>query len=56
MSNYSFSLQKGNYVEANGPVMKLEYHTNMKKEIGMIEGDIGITLILKLIISKIDEK
>lgn len=48
MSKHLGTLQVGDEVECKGPIMKLEYHPNMKKKIGMIAGGSGITPMLQV--------
>ncbi|KAK2966287.1 hypothetical protein RJ640_018098 [Escallonia rubra] len=49
MSQHFASLKPGDVVEVKGPIEKLRYNPNMKKEIGMIAGGTGITPMLQVI-------
>ncbi|XP_058074528.1 NADH-cytochrome b5 reductase-like protein [Magnolia sinica] len=49
MSQYLASLKPGDVVEVKGPIEKLRYSPNMKKNIGMIAGGTGITPMLQII-------
>lgn len=48
VSKYLCSLKAGDYVQVKGPVPKLPYTANMKKQIGMIAGGSGITPMLQI--------
>lgn len=59
MSKHIGSLQVGDTLEFKGPIQKLEYQPNMKKQIGMIAGGSGITPMLQVadaILSNPDDK
>lgn len=49
MSQHFASLKPGDKVEVKGPIEKLRYSPNMKKQIGMIAGGSGITPMLQII-------
>jgi len=49
MSGYFHSLKPGDRVEIKGPIQKLKYQPNMKKQIGLLAGGTGITPCLQLI-------
>lgn len=49
MSQHFASLKPGDKVEVKGPIEKLRYSPNMKKQIGMIAGGSGITPMLQVI-------
>ncbi|CAL9122185.1 NADH-cytochrome b5 reductase-like protein [Musa acuminata AAA Group] len=49
MSQHFATLQPGDVVEVKGPIEKLRYSPNMKKDIGMIAGGTGITPMLQVI-------
>ncbi|KAK1258974.1 NADH-cytochrome b5 reductase-like protein [Acorus gramineus] len=49
MSQHFASLKPGDVLEVKGPIEKLRYSPNMKKEIGMIAGGTGITPMLQII-------
>ncbi|KAH7850023.1 hypothetical protein Vadar_026632 [Vaccinium darrowii] len=49
MSQHFASLKPGDVVEVKGPIEKLRYSPNMKKQIGMIAGGTGITPMLQVI-------
>ncbi|XP_077211051.1 FAD/NAD(P)-binding oxidoreductase isoform X2 [Tasmannia lanceolata] len=49
MSQYLASLKPGDIVEVKGPIEKLRYSPNMKKNIGMVAGGTGITPMLQII-------
>ncbi|XP_014507143.1 NADH-cytochrome b5 reductase-like protein [Vigna radiata var. radiata] len=49
MSQHFASLKPGDVVEVKGPIEKLRYTPNMKKQIGMIAGGSGITPMLQVI-------
>jgi len=49
MSSYLDSLSKGAKVSLKGPVPKIAYQPNMKKEIGMLAGGTGITPMLQVL-------
>jgi len=49
VSKYFGGLKEGDNVELKGPVAKLEYKPNMKKEIGMLAGGTGITPMLQVL-------
>ncbi|WVZ72492.1 hypothetical protein U9M48_020942 [Paspalum notatum var. saurae] len=49
MSQYFASLKPGDVVEVKGPIEKLKYSPNMKKQIGMIAGGTGITPMLQVV-------
>ncbi|CAD5185994.1 unnamed protein product [Musa acuminata subsp. malaccensis] len=49
MSQHFATLQPGDVVEVKGPIEKLRYSPNMKKNIGMIAGGTGITPMLQVI-------
>jgi cytochrome-b5 reductase len=49
MSQHIAHLQPGDTLEVKGPIPKLPYKRNMKKEIGMIAGGTGITPMLQVI-------
>uniref|UniRef100_A0A0E0MS16 NADH-cytochrome b5 reductase n=1 Tax=Oryza rufipogon TaxID=4529 RepID=A0A0E0MS16_ORYRU len=49
MSQYFASLKPGDVVEVKGPIEKLRYSPNMKKQIGMIAGGTGITPMLQVV-------
>ncbi|KAJ4708303.1 NADH-cytochrome b5 reductase [Melia azedarach] len=49
MSQHFASLKAGDVVEVKGPIEKLRYSPNMKKNIGMIAGGTGITPMLQVI-------
>lgn len=49
MSQHFATLQPGDVVEVKGPIEKLRYNPNMKKNIGMIAGGTGITPMLQVI-------
>ncbi|XP_057967193.1 NADH-cytochrome b5 reductase-like protein [Malania oleifera] len=49
MSQHFASLKPGDVVEVKGPIEKLRYSPNMKKNIGMIAGGTGITPMLQVI-------
>ncbi|KAK3029093.1 hypothetical protein RJ639_039237 [Escallonia herrerae] len=49
MSQHFASLKPGDVVEVKGPIEKLRYNPDMKKEIGMIAGGTGITPMLQVI-------
>ncbi|XP_042492355.1 NADH-cytochrome b5 reductase-like protein [Macadamia integrifolia] len=49
MSQYFANLKKGDVLEVKGPIQKLRYTPNMKKNIGMIAGGSGITPMLQII-------
>jgi len=48
-SNYIFNLKKGDKLEVKGPFAKIQYKSNMKKNIGMIAGGTGVTPMLQVI-------
>ncbi|KAG0595387.1 hypothetical protein M758_UG162300 [Ceratodon purpureus] len=48
MSQRIARLNLGDSLEMRGPVVELQYKANMKKHLGMIAGDIGITYMLQL--------
>jgi cytochrome-b5 reductase len=48
MSKHIHSLKAGDQLELKGPMPKLKYTPNMKKEIGMIAGGSGITPMLQV--------
>ncbi|PVU95894.1 hypothetical protein BB561_001528 [Smittium simulii] len=54
MSNHIFNLSVGDELLIKGPITKLNYEPNMRKEIGMIAGGTGITPMLQ-VINKITE-
>nr|CAB3472034.1 unnamed protein product [Digitaria exilis] len=49
MSQYFASLKPGDVVEVKGPIEKLRYSPNMKKQIGMVAGGTGITPMLQVV-------
>ncbi|KAF6164581.1 hypothetical protein GIB67_025407 [Kingdonia uniflora] len=49
MSQHLSSLKPGDVVEVKGPIEKLRYTPNMKRNIGMIAGGSGITPMLQII-------
>ncbi|XP_043700811.1 NADH-cytochrome b5 reductase-like protein [Telopea speciosissima] len=49
MSQHLASLKPGDLLEVKGPIEKLRYTPNMKKNIGMIAGGTGITPMLQII-------
>ncbi|XP_043723135.1 NADH-cytochrome b5 reductase-like protein [Telopea speciosissima] len=49
MSQYFASLKPGDVLDVKGPIQKLKYTPNMKKNIGMIAGGSGITPMLQII-------
>ncbi|KAI3982035.1 hypothetical protein MKX01_018941 [Papaver californicum] len=49
MSQHLANLKLADVIEVKGPKVKLRYTPNMKKHIGMIEGDSGITPMLQVI-------
>lgn len=49
MSQHIGSLKPGDTLEVKGPIPKLPYKPNMKKNIGMIAGGTGITPMLQVI-------
>lgn len=49
MSQHFASLKPGDVIEVKGPIDKLRYTPNMKKNIGMIAGGTGITPMLQVI-------
>ncbi|KAJ4958160.1 hypothetical protein NE237_025271 [Protea cynaroides] len=49
MSQHLASLKPGDVLEVKGPIEKLRYTPNMKKNIGMIAGGTGITPMLQII-------
>ncbi|KAG0572234.1 hypothetical protein KC19_VG078400 [Ceratodon purpureus] len=49
MSQRIARLNLGDSLEMRGPVVELQYKVNMKKHLGLIAGDIGITYMLQLI-------
>ncbi|THU52977.1 hypothetical protein C4D60_Mb10t09600 [Musa balbisiana] len=49
MSQHFATLKPGDVVEVKGPIEKLRYSPNMKKNIGMIAGGTGITPMLQVI-------
>eukprot|EP00299_Pterocystis_sp_00344_P014934 c7436_g1_i1.p1 GENE.c7436_g1_i1~~c7436_g1_i1.p1 ORF type:complete len:305 (-),score=78.74 c7436_g1_i1:36-950(-) len=49
MSRHIFSLQPGDELEMKGPITKIPYVANMKKEIGMIAGGTGITPMFQVL-------
>ncbi|PVU95860.1 hypothetical protein BB561_001521 [Smittium simulii] len=54
MSKHIFNLSVGDELLIKGPITKLKYEPNMRKEIGMIAGGTGITPMLQ-VINKITE-
>eukprot|EP00898_Chlorokybus_atmophyticus_P007618 jgi/Chlat1/7858/Chrsp66S07301 len=49
MSKHIASLNPGDRLEVKGPILKIPYKANMKKDIGMIAGGTGITPMLQVI-------
>jgi len=49
MSQHIHSLKPGDKLEIKGPLPKLQYKANMKREIGMVAGGTGITPMLQVI-------
>ncbi|GJN05662.1 hypothetical protein PR202_ga23311 [Eleusine coracana subsp. coracana] len=49
MSQYFASLKPGDVVEVKGPIEKLRYNPNMKRQIGMVAGGSGITPMLQVV-------
>jgi len=49
MSKYLHGLKIGNSIEVKGPISKIPYTPNMKKNIGMICGGTGVTPMLQVI-------
>lgn len=49
MSQHLASLKPGDVLDVKGPIEKLRYSPNMKKNIGMIAGGTGITPMLQII-------
>jgi len=49
MSSYMDSLKPGAKVTLKGPIQKIPYKANMKKEIGMLAGGTGITPMLQVL-------
>jgi len=49
MSSLIHSLRKGDTLEVKGPIPKIPYKANMKKEIGMIAGGTGITPMMQVL-------
>ncbi|KAL6331085.1 hypothetical protein AAG906_009513 [Vitis piasezkii] len=49
MSQHFSHLKPGDIIEVKGPIEKLRYTPNMKKQIGMIAGGTGITPMLQII-------
>ncbi|KAF3328522.1 NADH-cytochrome b5 reductase-like protein [Carex littledalei] len=49
MSQHFASLRPGEVVEVKGPIEKLRYKPNMKRQIGMVAGGTGITPMLQVI-------
>eukprot|EP00271_Cylindrocystis_brebissonii_P016899 TRINITY_DN4186_c0_g1_i1.p1 TRINITY_DN4186_c0_g1~~TRINITY_DN4186_c0_g1_i1.p1 ORF type:complete len:368 (-),score=57.03 TRINITY_DN4186_c0_g1_i1:361-1464(-) len=49
MSSHFAGLKPGDVVEMKGPIPKLKYEQNMKRQIGMIAGGTGITPMLQVI-------
>lgn len=56
MSRYLNSLEVGDVVNIKGPWKKLEYKSNMKKEIGLIAGGSGITPCFQVLQEILDNK
>ncbi|KAL6070849.1 NADH-cytochrome b5 reductase [Balamuthia mandrillaris] len=59
MSRYLHSLKPGDELEVKGPISKIPYKPNMKKEIGMVAGGTGITpmyQVLKEILKNPEDK
>ncbi|XP_042411114.1 NADH-cytochrome b5 reductase-like protein [Zingiber officinale] len=49
MSQHFASLKPGDMIEVKGPIEKLRYSPNMKRNIGMIAGGTGITPMLQVV-------
>ncbi|XP_042415864.1 NADH-cytochrome b5 reductase-like protein isoform X2 [Zingiber officinale] len=49
MSQHFASLKPGDIIEVKGPIEKLRYSPNMKRNIGMIAGGTGITPMLQVV-------
>lgn len=49
MTQYMAGLKPGDYLDVKGPIPKLPYKPNMKKQIGMVAGGTGITPMLQVI-------
>eukprot|EP00246_Nothoceros_aenigmaticus_P015549 TRINITY_DN6528_c0_g1_i1.p1 TRINITY_DN6528_c0_g1~~TRINITY_DN6528_c0_g1_i1.p1 ORF type:complete len:364 (+),score=40.07 TRINITY_DN6528_c0_g1_i1:198-1289(+) len=49
MSQYFVRLKAGDTLEVKGPIPKLPYHPNMKRQIGMVAGGTGITPMKQVI-------
>ncbi|KAJ1685312.1 hypothetical protein LUZ63_016702 [Rhynchospora breviuscula] len=49
MSQHFASMKPGDAVEVKGPIEKLRYSPNMKRQIGMVAGGTGITPMLQVI-------
>ncbi|PVU95861.1 hypothetical protein BB561_001520 [Smittium simulii] len=49
MSKHIFNLSVGDELLIKGPITKIKYEPNMRKEIGMIAGGTGITPMLQII-------
>lgn len=56
MSQHIDSLKPGDTLEVKGPISKLPYKPNMKKNIGMIAGGTGITPMLQIIDAILNNK
>ena len=49
MTTYIHNMKPGDHLEVKGPIPKLPYKANMKKEIGMIAGGTGLTPMLQVV-------
>jgi len=49
LTKHIFSLKTGDTLDIKGPIPKLKYTANMKKQIGMVAGGTGITPMLQVI-------
>lgn len=49
LTKHIFSLTVGNSLDIKGPIPKLKYTANMKKQVGMIAGGTGITPMLQVV-------
>ncbi|KAH7289887.1 hypothetical protein KP509_30G022700 [Ceratopteris richardii] len=56
MSSHIGSLKPGDTLEVKGPISKILYKPNMKKNIGMIAGGTGITPMLQIIDAIVNNK
>jgi len=56
MSKHIDNLKPGDILEMKGPISKLDYKPNMKKEIGMIAGGTGITPMYQVLLRILDNK